>query len=140
VSADRVSPIGMPSFGPLLRRYREAAGLTQEELAARAGLSARGISDLERGRRQTPRLETVRLLAEALALPLHQRALLEAAARPMAQTTRSGGLPRTPPHNLPIQLTPLIGRERTTYVGRLFIRSANPTSSVMEGQEAAKPS
>ena len=36
----------------LLRRYREAAGLTQETLAQRAGLSARGISDLERGARQ----------------------------------------------------------------------------------------
>jgi predicted ATPase/DNA-binding XRE family transcriptional regulator len=112
VSADRVSPFGIPSFGPLLRRYREARGLTQEELAARAGLSARGISDLERGRRQTPRLETVRLLAEALALPPRKRAFLEAAARPMAQAALGGELPRTPPHNLSIQLTPLIGRER----------------------------
>src|SRR5258708_7489338 len=77
VSADRVSPIGMPSFGPLLRRYREAAGLTQEELAVRASLSARGISDLERGRRQTPRLETVRLLAEALALRVAPGELLD---------------------------------------------------------------
>jgi len=125
VSADRVSPIGMPSFGPLLRRYREAAGLTQEELAVRAGLSARGISDLERGRRQTPRLETVRLLAEALALPLHQRALLEAAARPMAQTMRSGGLPRTPPHNLPIQLTPLIDRAREAQAAAETLRRAD---------------
>ena len=38
-------------FGDLLRRYRTAAGLTQEELAERAGLSTRGISDLERGAR-----------------------------------------------------------------------------------------
>jgi transcriptional regulator with XRE-family HTH domain len=38
-----------PAFGALLRRYREEAGLTQEALAERAGLSARGISDLERG-------------------------------------------------------------------------------------------
>ena len=29
-------------FGGLLRRYRLAAGLTQEELAERSGLSARG--------------------------------------------------------------------------------------------------
>ena len=34
-------------FGNLLRRYRVAAGLTQEELAERAGVSTRGISDLE---------------------------------------------------------------------------------------------
>src|SRR5690348_8818505 len=32
-------------FGDLLRRHRLAAGLTQEELAERAGLSARAISD-----------------------------------------------------------------------------------------------
>src|SRR5258708_16418719 len=125
VSADRVSVIGMAGLGLVLGRYREAAGLTQEELAVRAGLSARGISDLERGRRQTPRLETVRLLAEALALPLHQRALLEAAARPMAQTMRSGGLPRTPPHNLPIQLTPLIDRAREAQAAAETLRRAD---------------
>ena len=55
-----------PSFGDLLRRLRSAASLSQEELAERAGLSVRGISDLERGLRQAPRLETVRLLADAL--------------------------------------------------------------------------
>ncbi len=38
-------------FGDLLRRLRLAAGLSQEALAERAGLSARGISDLERGAR-----------------------------------------------------------------------------------------
>jgi len=124
VSADRVSPF-MPSFGPLLRRYREAAGLTQEELAARAGLSARGISDLERDRRQTPRLETVRLLGEALALLPRQRALLEAAARPMMQAAHSGGLPLPPPHNLPIQLTPLIGREREAHAAAETLRRAD---------------
>ena len=43
------------TFGTVLRRQRRAAGLTQEELAARAGLSARGIADLERGARHTPR-------------------------------------------------------------------------------------
>ena len=36
------------SFGDLLRGYRVAAGVTQEELAERAGLSVRAISDLER--------------------------------------------------------------------------------------------
>ncbi len=38
---------GSPSFGELLRRYRQAAGLTQEALAERAGLSESGISDEE---------------------------------------------------------------------------------------------
>ncbi len=56
------------AFGTLLRSYRLAAGLSQERLAERAGLSLRGISDLERGARTTPRLETVRLLADGLEL------------------------------------------------------------------------
>ena len=37
------------SFGTLLRRLRTAAGLTQQKLAERAGLSRRGIDDVERG-------------------------------------------------------------------------------------------
>jgi predicted ATPase/DNA-binding XRE family transcriptional regulator len=122
-------PIALPSFGPLLKRYRAAAGLTQEELAARAGLSARAISDLERGVKQTPRRETVRLLVEALALPPRKRTLLEATARPMTETLRTTGTaaPALPPHNLPAQLTPLLGRERETLaaaetLGRAEIR------------------
>jgi transcriptional regulator with XRE-family HTH domain len=37
---------GPAQFSALLQRYRLAAGLSQEELAKRAGLSRRGISDL----------------------------------------------------------------------------------------------
>src|SRR3954454_11800262 len=54
------------TFGDWLRRYRLAAGLTQELLAERAGLSVRGISDLERGRRSSPYYGTVRMIADAL--------------------------------------------------------------------------
>jgi len=43
-----------------LRRYRVAAGLTQEELAARAGVSVRSIGDLERGAGHRPRMDTAR--------------------------------------------------------------------------------
>src|SRR5947209_20405692 len=68
------------SFGGVLRRYRVAAGLTQEELAERAGLSAHGISDLERGARSRPYPATVHHLAEALALTAAERAELQAAA------------------------------------------------------------
>ncbi|MGH2618282.1 MAG: helix-turn-helix domain-containing protein, partial [Thermomicrobiales bacterium] len=65
-----------PGFADLLRQHRLAAGLTQEELAERAGLSARGISDLERGVRTFPRAETVRLLADGLGLTGEERAAL----------------------------------------------------------------
>ena len=83
----------LPGFGEALRRYRLAAGLTQEALAECAGLSRRGISDLERGVNQTPRRETVALLAQALMLSPRERATLEAAARrvaavPPADSTR----------------------------------------------------
>ncbi|GHG49830.1 XRE family transcriptional regulator [Streptomyces griseocarneus] len=55
------------SFGLLLRRYRLAAGMTQEELAEASGLSVRAISDLERGRTSRPQRKSVELLTEALA-------------------------------------------------------------------------
>ena len=69
-------------FGEHLRRLRMTAGLSQEALAERAGLSRNGISDLERGFHPTPRLETVRLLADGLGLSDDDRAGLLAAARP----------------------------------------------------------
>jgi DNA-binding beta-propeller fold protein YncE/transcriptional regulator with XRE-family HTH domain len=77
-------------FGTLLRHHRLAAGLTQEELAERAHLSARGISDLERGARSTPRKETVQLLANALALSDEERTRFEAAVH----ATRAAGRER----------------------------------------------
>jgi tetratricopeptide (TPR) repeat protein/transcriptional regulator with XRE-family HTH domain len=52
-------------FGERLRADRVAAGLTQEELAERAGLSSRAIGDLERGVTRRPRRDTVRSIARA---------------------------------------------------------------------------
>ena len=68
------------TFADLLRLHRTAAGLTQEELAERAGLSPRGVLYLERGGRQ-PYRDTVRRLADALALAGEDRALFEATGR-----------------------------------------------------------
>ena len=67
------------SFGTLLRRYRTAAGLTQEQLALRSGLSVRGISDLERGARTRPHRATVAMLKRALPLSGAEGDLLAAA-------------------------------------------------------------
>jgi tetratricopeptide (TPR) repeat protein/DNA-binding XRE family transcriptional regulator len=77
-------------FGPLLRQLRDDAGLTQEELAAAARLSARSISDLERGVNATARKETARLLADALGLTGPQRAHFEAIACGRGQATSPG--------------------------------------------------
>ncbi|GAC1523872.1 MAG: hypothetical protein NVS2B16_32240 [Chloroflexota bacterium] len=68
-------------FGTLLQRLRVGSGLTQEELAERAGLSARGISDLERGVKTRPRSYTVRQLATALQLSETDRQVFLEAAR-----------------------------------------------------------
>jgi predicted ATPase/class 3 adenylate cyclase len=72
-------------FGDLLRRHRQAAGLTQAELAERAGLSWRGLNDLERGVRRRPRRDTVALLTTALGLSAEDRTIFETAARGIAE-------------------------------------------------------
>lgn len=68
-------------LGTLLRHYRAAAGLTQEELAERAHLSRRSITAMERGTAHTPRRDTLELLAVALALTADERAVFLAAGR-----------------------------------------------------------
>ena len=67
-------------FGPYLRRFRTEVGLTQQELAAKTGISVRCISDLERGINLSPRPSTVRRLYIGLDLPEQQRYELMAAA------------------------------------------------------------
>jgi DNA-binding SARP family transcriptional activator/DNA-binding XRE family transcriptional regulator len=52
--------------GERLRRLRAAAGLTQEQLAARAGVSVRTVRQLELGAVRRPQAASVRRLAEAL--------------------------------------------------------------------------
>ena len=96
----------------LVRRHRTAVALSQEALAERAGLSVRAISDLERGVHRTPRLETVRLVADALGLDQGDRADLLSAARPhvMAPVHREGARSH-PSAQLPVPPTRLIGRE-----------------------------
>ena len=58
--------------GDRLRRSVTAlphrGGLTQEELAERAGVSTRGISDLERGAPRAARKDTLQLLLEGFKL------------------------------------------------------------------------
>jgi transcriptional regulator with XRE-family HTH domain len=68
-------------YAELLRQLRAERGLTQEELAAAAGISPRTVSDLERGINQTPRRATAELLADALDLTGPEREQFMAAAR-----------------------------------------------------------
>jgi tetratricopeptide (TPR) repeat protein/transcriptional regulator with XRE-family HTH domain len=78
------------SFGNLLQHQRKAAGLTQEELASRAGMSAHGIADLETGRRRSPRKDTIELLAAALHLTEEERSAFQAAARQKPASAPAG--------------------------------------------------
>jgi transcriptional regulator with XRE-family HTH domain len=49
-----------------LKRLRSEAGLTQQQLAERSGLSIASLMALEQGRSDNPRLDTLRKLAAAL--------------------------------------------------------------------------
>lgn len=68
-------------LGALLRRYRQEADLTLEDLAAASGVSDRGIGDIERGVSRGPQHRTVQALADALGLAADRRAALLHAAR-----------------------------------------------------------
>ena len=103
-------------FGRRLRALREAAGLSQEELAARAGLTAKGIGALERGERRYPQSHTARSLVEALNLSDADRSAFFAAVPKRAGGALSHAEARVDTFALPAALpaappTPLLGRE-----------------------------
>src|ERR1700712_615110 len=72
---------GGSGFDVVLRRLRQRAALTQEELAARAAIGVRTVRDLERGRASRPQRPGVGLLAAALGLAGADRDAFLAAAR-----------------------------------------------------------
>lgn len=79
------------TFASLLKRHRDAAGLTQGELAGRAGLGERTISNLERGINRAPYRATVRRIADALGLSGEDLTQLAASARRPLQHSSRGG-------------------------------------------------
>src|SRR5690349_11984434 len=92
-------------FGEHLRRFRVAAGLSQEALAERAGLSVQAVGALETGKRRRPYPNTVAVLADALSLSGRDRETLTT-ARAASAPSEEVALPR-----LPAPPVPLIGRE-----------------------------
>src|SRR5579864_2605122 len=100
-------------FGELLRLPRLAAGLTQEALAERAGMSSHGIQKLERGGSH-PYRDTVRRLVAVLRVEGSDLAHLMAAAKPVPRRRRLPGsaseTAAAPRHNLPIPSTRFIPR------------------------------
>ena len=79
------------SFAGLLRRLRAEAKLTQEELAAAAGVSPRSVSNLERGINRTAHKDTAVLLAGALGRPGRGRVVCGGGPRPRPGRTGPGG-------------------------------------------------
>jgi transcriptional regulator with XRE-family HTH domain len=69
------------AFGCQVRRLRRDARLTQEQLAAKSGISVRTIQQIEGGRVRRPHPESVRLLAAALGVTGAERDRFDAAAR-----------------------------------------------------------
>ncbi|WP_238008539.1 helix-turn-helix domain-containing protein [Dactylosporangium sp. AC04546] len=108
-------------FGDRLRALRRAAGLTMEQLAERSGVSARAISDMERGRSRAPQARTLAALADGLGLDGDARAGLTAAAKE-ARSPSAAGRPRLcePPRGV----TDFVGRQAELEIVRHAAKQA----------------
>jgi predicted ATPase/DNA-binding XRE family transcriptional regulator len=110
------------SFGRLLRGYRQAAGLSQSELAERASVTANAIGMLERGERRRPQPYTLRQIVRALNLtPVERARLLASTSTTLTARQPSGATPEQLQrsgdvlgtlHTLPAPVTRFIGRRR----------------------------
>jgi len=109
-----------PHFGAFLRKHRLRAGISQEDLAGRAGVSKETVSSLERGITLWPYRDSVQRLIAPLNLTPAEKAQMEAAAerpgRPRGDQRKNVPDPAalssdTPRDNLPLPLTRLIGRD-----------------------------
>jgi transcriptional regulator with XRE-family HTH domain len=114
--------------------------LTQEQLAERAGLSQRSISDMERGGKHIPRRDTVTLLVRALGLSRPEREVFEGLVersrrrRPMPNRRAIYQAPLItervfirPKHHLPRSVTSLVGREQELAELDRLLATADPS-------------
>jgi tetratricopeptide (TPR) repeat protein/transcriptional regulator with XRE-family HTH domain len=114
----------LPTFGTLLRHHRLARGLTQEALAERAQVSAFTISALERGVSHRPHIDTLDLLATALALSMQDRAALAAAVGRLASAAPASA---AAPY-------PLVGRVRELALLEAHLAGEGPPVLLLTGQ------
>lgn len=76
-------------FAAVLHARRVMAGMTQLELAARAGVGVRTVRELERARVNRPQRSTLELLANALGLTGSARDAFAYPARRVSRRSRS---------------------------------------------------
>jgi len=107
-------------FGQRLRSLRETGNLTQEGLAKKAGISARAVSDIERGIIKTPQRKTMELLANALRLRGPDREAFLGAPPPRKRRPRRP--PQPPARALPVPTTRLVDREEETAAVKVLLR------------------
>ena len=123
------APSGPGAFAGQLRSLREAAALTQEELATRAGLTVKAVGALERGERRRPYPHTLRALADALGLDEPGRTRLVQAARAAAPETPAPPAATSPTAIGPVPATPLLGRDAE--VAELTVRLRAPGTRLL---------
>ncbi|MFF0177127.1 tetratricopeptide repeat protein [Micromonospora profundi] len=97
-TGDHIEPASRSAAADLLRRWRHRALLTQEDLAELTGLGVRTIRRLESGAEQRPRVDSLRLIADALRLTEPDR----------AQLIGTWGAATSPPAVVPRQLPPAV--------------------------------
>ncbi|MBA2315282.1 MAG: helix-turn-helix domain-containing protein [Chloroflexi bacterium] len=90
-------PLFVTGLGQQVRGLRTTAGLTQAELAERAGISERAVSDIERGLRGRVYPETARRLAAALTNEPADAAAVEALIRGGQLSVPGGALDHATP-------------------------------------------
>ena len=120
------------AFGALLRARRRAAGLSQQDLADRSGLSIRAISNLERGRTRWPYRDSLLRLAESLGLGgVGREEFLTAGRRPPGGPEAADALgghldeprppptpPRPPPSSRPANVPRHLPADVPGFIGR----------------------
>ncbi len=79
-------------IGKRIRELREERGLTQREVARRAGLTPSGVGFIEHGQTRKPSVETVMAIARALGVPVEEL-LEEPALAGKAEAPKTGRLP-----------------------------------------------